>query len=152
MNLQWYLFDHSYLMGISYNPIDCLLTLDIDAKITYEHPKAKSINSSEDNFENISIRFEGVQYIRMINSLNLRTNPNDDFGSIEHLQLKSLNSVSEGFSIIDENDRKIMSLNLTEDNVVTIFTNSNSLSFLTFVSEMISFEIGFESYSIDITE
>ena len=147
MDLEWYLFEQSYLTGINFDPIGCLLTLNIDAKITYEHPKTNS-ESSEESFENITIRFEGVQYIRMINSLNLLTNPNDDLGSIEQLQLKSTNSISQGLTIIENENRRIMSLDLSEGNIIPMMSISKKLSFLNFVSEMITFEIGFENYSM----
>ncbi|WP_066063440.1 hypothetical protein [Neobacillus soli] len=136
------------MTGINYNPIGCLLTLNIDAKITYEHPKAKRKSSLEESFENITILFEGVQYLRMINSLHLLENPNDDLGSIEHLQLKSSDSISQGFSIIENENRKILSLDLSEGNVINMLSTSKNLSFLNFVSEMITFEIGFENYSV----
>jgi hypothetical protein len=97
MDLEWYLFEHSYLLGLNVDPITCSLTIHIDAKITYEHPKAKKKNieeSIEESFENISIVFKGVQYLRMINSINLLTNPNDDLGSIEKLELISKELIS----------------------------------------------------------
>ncbi len=84
----------------------------------------------------------------MINSLHLLENPNDDLGSIEHLQLKSSDSISQGFSIIENENRKILSLDLSEGNVINMLSTSKNLSFLNFVSEMITFEIGFENYSV----
>ncbi|MRX73036.1 hypothetical protein GJU40_12885 [Bacillus lacus] len=151
MDLKWYLFEHSYLTGIIIDPISCSLTLHIDAKITYEHPKANR-DSGEESFENITIFFEGVQYIRMINSLNLLTNPNEDLGSIEQLQLKSTNSISHGLSIIESKNRRIMSLDLSEGNIITMISTSKKLSFLNFVSELITFEIGYEKYAIFLSE
>lgn len=93
MNLEWYLFEHSYLTGIEYNPRSCSLILKIDAKITFEHPESTGINNLEDSFVEVTVLFEGVQYLRLISSLNLLTNPNDDIGSIEQFHLKDSKSI-----------------------------------------------------------
>jgi hypothetical protein len=148
MSFERYLFEHSYLTNIVYNPIGCSLRLNLDAKITFEHPNAQGVSNLEDSFEEISILFEGVQYLRMINSLHLLSNPNEDYGSIEQLQLKSSNSLSQGLSIDQNEDNRVMVLDLSDGNLVTVSSASKSLLFLNFVSEMISFEIGFENYSI----
>ncbi|GGI11592.1 hypothetical protein [Gottfriedia solisilvae] len=135
MDLKWYLFEHSYLTGINIDPVGCSLTLHIDAKITYDHPNGRE--SNEANFEEITIRFVGVQYLRMVNSLNLLTNPNDDLGSIEEFELKRTNSQSSSLDVVE---KKIM------------ISNSKKLSFLNFVSELITFEIGFEKYIVLLRE
>lgn len=148
MNLDWYLFEHSYLTGINVDVIGCLLTLSIDAKKTYRHPNVEA-ESNEHNYQNIEFIFEGVQYWRMINSLNLLTNPNEDIGSIEKLCLKDSNAVSSGISFNVRGNQKIISLDLSKNSKVDLITTSKSLYFLNFVSEMITFEIGCEKYSIN---
>ncbi|TDF94142.1 hypothetical protein [Paenibacillus piri] len=152
MKIEWFLFEHSYLLGIEFNPIGCSLTLIIDAKITFEHPQSTEMSNTEENYEKIAILFEGVQYLRMINSLQLLSNPNEDFGSIEQLKLKSPDSISQGLSISENENRRVLSLELSKANVATVFSISKNLSFINFVSEMISFELGFERYSIVVSE
>lgn len=149
MKLEWYLFEHSYLLDFDYNPIGCELTLIIDAKITFEHPKS---NATDSNFEKLAIRFDGVQYLRMVNSLHLLTNPNEDLGSIEQLRFKNPGSISRGSSIFKTENRIGLSLELSDANVATVYSSSPKVSFLDFVSEMISFELGFEKYSITLSE
>jgi hypothetical protein len=152
VKLEWYLFEHSYLLGIEYNPIGCSMVLIIDAKVTFEHPKSRENSNVEETYEKIAIHFEGVQYLRMINSLQLLTNPNEDLGSIEQLQLKSPNSISQGLSISEHENRRTLSLELSETNVASVLSVSKNLFCLNFVSEMISFELGFENCSIVVSE
>lgn len=148
MNLKRYLFEHSYLTGIEYNPIDCSLKLNIDAKITFDHPKAYGNSNLQESFVMIEVLFEGVQYLRLINSPHLLTNPNDDLGSIEQFHLKDFDSVSKGLTMSKENEKQELSLDLSGGNVVKVFSKSKNIKFLNFVSEMITFEIGFEMFSI----
>lgn len=148
MNLEWYLFEHSYLIGIEYNPIGCSLTLKIDAKMTFDHPKSNANSNLKESFLEIEVFFEGVQYLRMLNSKNLLNNPNDDIGSIEQFNLKNSDSVSKGLLIKEKSDKQELTLSLLEGNEVTVFSKSKEVKFLNFISEMISFEIGFERFVI----
>lgn len=152
MKIEWYLFEQSYLLDLNYNPLGCSLILTVDAKVTFEHPKSNEVSNVESSFEKIFIKFEGVQYLRMINSLQLRTNLNEDFGSIEQLKVRNSNSISQGLSISKNAKRIGISLELSETSIATVYSNSIDLSFLEFVSEMISFELGFEKYSIVVGE
>ncbi|QKS71240.1 hypothetical protein FLK61_31510 [Paenalkalicoccus suaedae] len=151
MNLKWYLFEHSYLTGINVDPINCTLTLHIDAKITYEHPNANRIRD-EESFENITMVFKNMQYLRMINSLNLLTNPNEDLGNIEQLHLVKTDLTKNGLSVFESNNERILSFNLSESDPITMISTSSSLSFLNFVSELITFEIGYEEYYLSLAE
>ncbi|GGL43210.1 hypothetical protein [Sporolactobacillus putidus] len=148
MNLEWYLFEQSYLMDIKYDPLGCTLKLEIDAKITFEHPDSANVSNMEDSFKEIIVQFEGVQYLRLISSLNLLTNPNDDFGSIEQFHLKNSDSIIQEFVTTGTDGTKILSLGLSGDNVATVNTKSKEIKFVDFISEMISFELGFEGYTI----
>ncbi|MEK4297400.1 hypothetical protein [Paenibacillus sp. FSL R5-0914] len=152
MKLEWYLFEQSYLLDLVNNPLGCSLTLTVDAKITFDHPKSNELSNAGSKFEKIIIEFKGVQYLRMINSLQLLTNPNEDFGSIEQLQLKNPNSIIRGLSISKNENRVGVSLELSEANIATVYSTSKDLSIIEFVSEMISFELGFEKYSILVSE
>lgn len=141
MKFEWYLFEQSYLLDLAYNLLGCTLTLTVDAKITFEHPKFDEISIMSNNFREITIKFEGVQYFRVINSLHLLTNPNEDLGSIEQLELKTVDLISGGLSISTANNRVGLSLDLSESKIVTVYTDFNNLTFLDFVSEMISLNL-----------
>ena len=85
----WYLFEHSYLMSIAVDPAACTLQLDIDAKMTFEHPKAAFVQGIEDNFERMGIKLEEVTFLKMSsNPRQLLHNPNEDIGSIDQLVIQ----------------------------------------------------------------
>jgi hypothetical protein len=152
MKLGWYLFEHSYLTDIQINPINCTLNLRIDAKMTYDHPKTVDNMNLEESYVEIEVLFEGVQYLRMVNSAQLLMNPNDDLGSIEQFDTKGLNSISPGLTIKKNNDKNELLLDLSDGNKVQVLSKSKEVTFLNFISEMISFEIGFEKLSIKENE
>jgi hypothetical protein len=152
MTLGWYLFEQSYLTGIQINPINCTLNLSIDAKMTYDHPKTDGNINLEESFVEIKVFFEGVQYLRMVNSTQLLMNPNEDIGSIEQFCLKDSDSVSQGLTIKEINDKHELLLDLSDGNLVQVLSKSKEVKFLNFVSEMISFELGFEKFSIKENE
>jgi hypothetical protein len=147
MNLNHYLFEHSYLIGLDYDPISCSLKLFIDAKITFEHPKANKINENA-TFVDIEVLFEGVTYFRILTNPLLQNNPNDDYGSIEHFYLKNSNEVSQGFAVKKIGNTQKLSLELSDGLVYSVLSNSNEIKFLNLISEMLSFEIGFEKMII----
>jgi hypothetical protein len=142
MYLERYLFEHSYLTGLEYNPVSCSLKLLIDAKITYEHPKADKINDKA-TFIEIEVLFEGVQYSRLLSSPLLNDNPNDDLGSIEQFYLKNSLSVSQGLTVEEKDNKQNLSLDLTDGNIYSVLSKSREIKFLNFISEMVSFELGF---------
>lgn len=149
MSLEWYLFEHSYLTGIDYKPTDCSLNLMIDAKMTFDHPKlVENQPKLEETYVQIEVNLKGVQYLRMVSSSHLLTNPNDDMGSIERFSLKEFDSVSSGFAIKSDKNKHELLLDLSDGNVASVFSSSNKLTFLDFVSENIAFEIGFEGFTI----
>lgn len=148
MKLDQYLFEHSYLTGFEYNPITCSLKLQIDAKITFKHPKADKVNNRA-TFVEIEVIFEGVQYIRLLCSPLLKDNPNDDLGSIEQFYLKNSKAVSQGFNLEDVDDKQKLSLDLCEGNIYSVYSKSKEIMFLNFISEMVSFELGFEEIIIN---
>lgn len=125
MDLEWYLFEHSYLLDIQIIPINNQLILRLDAKMTYDHPRTSQRTDSGKGFVEIEMAFEGVQYLKMFNSPNLIINPNEDIGSIESLCVEDF------------------PCHLSHVKVEKPSTNT-SLKCLTFVSEMISLELVFE--------
>jgi hypothetical protein len=148
MNLDWYLFEQSYLTGFDYNPISCSLKLLIDAKLTFEHPKVDKINVKA-TFKEIEVMFDGVQYIRLLSSPLLKDNPNDDLGSIEQFYLKNSYSVSQGLTIENKDNKQKLSLDLSDGNTLSVFSKSSELKFLNLISELISFELGFSEMYIN---
>jgi hypothetical protein len=129
MNLDWYLFEHSYLMDIKTTPLNGTLLLTIDAKMTYDHARINKHAMSKGGFIEIEIAFKGVRYLELLNSPNLLKNPNEDIGSIELFNIKDY----------DHNLSEIQ---------VEISLRNKKLKCLTFVSEMISANLVFEEFSI----
>jgi hypothetical protein len=129
MDLEWYLFEHSYLLDIQIMPMNNRLILRLDAKMTYDHPRAGERNTSGKGFVEIEMAFEGAQYLKMLNSPNLINNPNEDIGSIESLCVDDFHC------------------HLSHVKVGKSSTNTR-LKWLTFVSEMISLELVFERFVI----
>lgn len=147
MNLDWYVFEESYLIDLNYKINKCLLNLSIDAKKSICHPEVDKIKVHEDSFELIDITFKDIQYYRGICSLNICNDPNDDIGSIHQLSIGS--STSEDGIRIDNNDQLFrISMESNNQIIAEQFSQSSSIKFLEFVSEMTSFRAGFSEYVI----
>lgn len=149
MNLEWYSFDYSYLLSIDYRPTDCSLEVGIEARMSVDHPKSKIATSFEDLFEEISVVFRGVQYVKLISSLNILNDPNDDHGNIEHFSITSGEN-NLGLVRKRQGDKITLSVDLLTNKSVEIFSKTKGLQFAEFISEMIAFEVGFEQYDIDL--
>lgn len=147
MSLDQYLFEHSYLTGFEYNPLSCSLKLQIDAKITFAHPKADKVNDQA-IFIEIEVMLDGVQYIRLLSSPLLKDNPNDDLGSIEQFHIKNSKSVSQGFTVEEMGNKQKLTLDLCDGNIYSVHSKLREVKFLNFVSEMVSFETGFNEINI----
>lgn len=78
MNIDWYVFEESYLLDINYRICNSKIIISIDDKKSKQHPSASQIKSYEDTFEEIKLVLNGVQYYRGINSIKIKDYPNDD--------------------------------------------------------------------------
>ncbi len=125
MNLDWYVFEESYLLEIDYKIAKCSLRLTIDARKSISHPDATKMKSYEDWFEEIEVSFIGVQCYKGISSLNLLKNPNDDIGSIDSMSVRELDG---------------------EDGNMSIGTYIKTLEF---ESDWISLQVGFNDFTIN---
>ncbi|KQU58352.1 hypothetical protein R3398_18710 [Rossellomorea marisflavi] len=146
-NLDWYLLEHSYLMDIQVSPVSGILTLCIDAKMTYDHPNIHENTKTEEGFMEIEIIFKGVQYLRMLNSSLLFENPNDDIGSIELFSIKDIDTVRR-LSNLEINNNQESFFDLSDGNAARVLLKNERLKYLNFLSEFVSFELGFEELSI----
>ena len=148
MNLNWYSFKESYLQSIDYQITKCKLVICIDARMSIDHPKVNQLNS-EQNFVNLKMVFEGIQYFRSINSSNLETDPNDDYGSIYRIKVKELTTVEAKLAGVMF-DRKPAKLILDYDNgtIAEVYSNVSEIKFLDFISEMLAFRIGFAGMQV----
>lgn len=148
MKLSYYLFEHSYLMGVEYNPLLGTLKLIVDAKLTFEHPSVNATDN-EAKFEDVELLFEGVQYLKVISDSLLVDNPNEDLGSIERLIVSKTFENCRDIDVQRANEKYMLSTELSDNETVSVTTKSYDFALITFISEMISFELGCEKVSIN---
>jgi len=152
MNIDWYVFEESYLVGIEFKICDSKIIINLDAKISNQHPKVSQIKLYEDTFEEVQMVFNGVQYYRGINSTTILNDPNDDIGSVYSLRIENTNSVEEG--IVFEYKDSLMKISMNNNNEVIseIFSQFKNIKFVQFVSEMITFRAAFTDYEIKVKD
>lgn len=150
MNLDWYVFEESYLLKIEYNISKCSLSLLIDAKKSVSHPHVTEIKSYEDSFETIEVKFTDILYYKGISSLNILQEPNDDIGSIHELSIGVFES-EDGVRIGNSDNFSTISLENRNQIIAEVFTKSSAIQFVEFASEMISFRAGFGQFTLTRT-
>lgn len=80
---------------ISYNPIERRLELEIDARITVDHPRCSSVTEFEDYFERIKLVFEGVRFLDIIVDRGISSVSQSDLGDIDCLTIHERDSVDD---------------------------------------------------------
>lgn len=148
MSLEWYSFEDSYLLAIDYRQMAAILIVDIDARMSIDHPRIQKQGGNEDFFSRIKLIFEGVQYYRAITSLHIKHDPNEDIGSIESVRIIDPYLASREFSVEQDGVRLKLSMGLTGNNKATIYSKSGGIKILEFVSEKIAFQVGYEGLKI----
>ncbi|MCL4513997.1 MAG: hypothetical protein M1379_00115 [Firmicutes bacterium] len=149
MDIAWYSFEESYLLTIDYQISRCKLILEIDARMSVDHPKALKARSFEERFAKIKMVFDGVQYFESINSTNLLNNPNEDLGSIHSLSFKKLSDLDEGLIGVKQEANVLkLALYFQDGNTAEVYSKINGIQFSDFVSEMLAFRVGFEHIEI----
>lgn len=146
LNSEWYVFELSYLLDIHYSIKKCELLLEIEARVSLEHPLAENIE-----YEIIVMKFSNVQYYKSIMNTFLLRNPNEDLGDIWSIQVEHTTSSSE-FTQSCHEGMNWNELDFGNNQKVSYPTSSNPLHILKFLSENISFEIAFEKIETTITQ
>ncbi|HWR09901.1 hypothetical protein [Sporomusa sp.] len=149
MNLNWYSFEESYLLSIDYRITECKLTLYIDARMSIDHPRCHQVNLFEQKFVELEMIFDGVQYYRSVNSSNLKTDPNDDFGSIHSIAIKELGVAERKvLGVVSDSEPAKLVLDFQDGTTAEVYSKSTEMKFLDFVSEMLAFRVGFKSIQV----
>ncbi len=148
--MEWYVFEESYLIYMDYNICDSKIIIDVDAKISNQHPKFSQIKSYEDTIEDKHLVFNGVKYYRGISSTNIQNDPNDDIGSVDSLRIKNGNLVEDGIRFEYKDSLMKISMDNNNEVISEIFSQSKNIKFVEFVSEMIAFRAAFTDYEITV--
>jgi hypothetical protein len=152
MNLEWFSFDESYLISIDYHQMECKLVVNIDARMSVNHPKVQEVKNFEDYFKKIQLIFNGVQYYKTITSSHVTTDPNEDIGNIEYIKMLSSETDNNNVNVTQNGERLNITLDLMNDEQASIFSRSNSITFCEFISEKVIFQVGFENLTVNPQE
>lgn len=144
MELNWYVLEYSYLLGIEYNPVVATLDLRIDARMSIDHPKVKDVEKFEDHFEDITLTFVDVRHIELIKNQGNVVLPEGDLGNIDRVEFVETTDTSRSNlvifgeiadSFVDGDDQEVASA-------------LHIPMYCKFVSEHFAFRVGFERIRI----
>ncbi|MBL4932369.1 hypothetical protein [Clostridium paridis] len=152
MNIDWYVFEESYLTDIDYRICENILRLVIDGRFSIDHPRSEMVKEYEDYFEEIEIVFSGVQYYRGICSKRINKCPKDDRGNVEYFHIGGSNTIEDGIRL--EFETRGVNIFMDNDNkfISRVFSESKDIKFVEFISEMVAFRAVFEDYKINVIE
>lgn len=150
MNIDWYVFEESYLLDLNYNICNSKIIISLDAKKSKQHPEANEAKLYEDTFEELQVVLNGVVYYRGVTNENLQTDPNDDMGSVYRMQIDDTELKDDGirFSYQDS----LMKITLDNNNQVIsdMFSKPKNIKFIEFISEMIAFRAAYTDCMIKV--
>lgn len=148
MNIDWYVFEESYLLDIDYKIVECTIEIKIDARISNNHPKVSNMVSCRNYFEEIKIVLKGIQYLNTISSLNLSSKENEDLGNIDMLLLRDYSKVSDYVKIVIDKNTLKLSIEDSEQVFAEVYSKINKIKFIEFISDMIAFKAAFNEIEV----
>jgi hypothetical protein len=158
MDINWFVFEESYLLAIDYRIAECTLLLRIHARISIDHPKAKQAKMEghrlplEKQFVILEMYLNGIQYFRSINSSHLKRGVGNadgevDLGDIHNLHFSD--PAKLGNELEWKKGSRLLTLRLFFNGEVDeVHSPSRDFHLLDFTSGYLVFRAGFETMSM----